>query len=72
MQCQSCSSRDKEVVHETPKSTNGHSRENSFNDAQPDPKYLGRKIKMKFNVGVTLPWSLSISGTVVRYSTMIM
>ena len=43
--------------------TDGQSREDSLNYAQPDPKYLGRKIKMKFNVGI-LPRSMS--GTVVR------
>ena len=52
---------------ETPKSTDGHSHENSFAYAQPDPKYLGRKIRMKFNVGDSSPEYQWYSGQILNY-----
>ena len=43
------------------------SREDSLNYAQPDPKYLGRKIKMKFNVGDSSPEYEWYSGQILNY-----
>ena len=47
-----------------------HSRDNSFNSyqyTQPDPKYLGKKIKMKFNVGDSSPEYQWYSGQILNY-----
>ena len=52
---------------ETTKSISGHSHENSFNYVQPDPKNLGRKIKMKFNVGDSSPEYQWYSGQILNY-----